>query len=134
MVSHPVFVCAVVLTLRLFVHCSLFLCVRILFVDAVHTRGPQQFNTTHIAYTGFKHDIFSLALMNIFGFHAINSAFSKCFPKKGKEQNHSSAHPFSRFWKYGICLFTSEFYLLMLSTLVVRNNSTQHILHTRYEM
>jgi hypothetical protein len=42
---------------------------------------------------GFKHDIFSLALMNIFGFHAINSAFSKCFPKKGKEQNHSSAHP-----------------------------------------
>jgi hypothetical protein len=49
--SAPVFVCAVVLTLRLFVHWSLFLCVRILFVDAVHTRGPQQFNTTHIAYT-----------------------------------------------------------------------------------
>jgi hypothetical protein len=51
MVSLPVFVCAVVLTRRLFVHCSLFLCVSILFVDAVHTRGPKQFNTTHIAYT-----------------------------------------------------------------------------------
>jgi hypothetical protein len=31
--------------------------------------------------------------MIIFGFHAKNSAFSKCFPKKGKEQNHSSASP-----------------------------------------
>ena len=51
-----VFVCAVVLTLRLFVHCSLFLCVIILFVDAVHTRGPQQFNTTHIAYTVWNVD------------------------------------------------------------------------------
>ena len=28
-----------------------FLCVRILFVDSVHTRGPKQFNTTHITYT-----------------------------------------------------------------------------------
>ena len=44
-------VCAVVLTLRLFVYRSLFLCVRILFVYAVHTRGPKQFNTTHITYT-----------------------------------------------------------------------------------
>ena len=51
MVSLPVFVCAVVLTLRLFVYSSLFLCVRILFVYAVHTRGPKQFNTTHITYT-----------------------------------------------------------------------------------
>ena len=42
---------------------------------------------------GFKHDLFSFALMIIFGFHAKNSAFSKCFPKKGKEQNHSSASP-----------------------------------------
>ena len=51
MVSLPVFVCAVVLTLRLFAYCSLFLCVRILCVYAVHTRGPKQFNTTHITYT-----------------------------------------------------------------------------------
>jgi hypothetical protein len=61
---------------------------------------------------GFKHDLFSFALMNIFVFHAINSAFSKCFPKKGKEQNHSSAHPFSRFWKWGICPFTSSPYAM----------------------
>jgi len=39
---------------------------------------------------GFKHDLFSFALMIMFAFHAINSAFSKCFPKKEKEQNHSS--------------------------------------------
>ena len=51
MVSLPVFVCAVVLTIRLFVYRSLFLSVRILFVYAVHTRGPKQFNTTHITYT-----------------------------------------------------------------------------------
>jgi hypothetical protein len=42
---------------------------------------------------GFKHDLFSFALMIIFGFHAKNSAFSKCFSKKGKEHNHSSAPP-----------------------------------------
>ena len=34
---------------------------------------------------GFKHDLFSFALMIIVAFHAKNSAFSKCFPKKGKE-------------------------------------------------
>ena len=34
---------------------------------------------------GFKHAIFSFALMLIFAFHAKHSAFSKCFPKKGKE-------------------------------------------------
>jgi hypothetical protein len=34
---------------------------------------------------GFKHAIFSFALMMIFAFHAKHSAFSKCFPKKGKE-------------------------------------------------
>ena len=28
---------------------------------------------------GFKHDLFSFALMIMFAFHAINSAFSKCF-------------------------------------------------------
>jgi hypothetical protein len=33
-----------------------------------------------------------------------------------------------------LCLYVSEFYLLMLSTLVVRNNSTQHILHTQYKL
>ena len=33
-----------------------------------------------------------------------------------------------------LCFYVSEFYLLMLSTLVVRNNSTQHILHTRYKL
>jgi hypothetical protein len=42
---------------------------------------------------GFKHAIFSFPLMMIFAFHAKHSAFSKCFPKKGKEQNHSSAPP-----------------------------------------
>ena len=51
MVSLPVFVCSVVLTLHLFVYCSLFLCVRILFVYAVHTRGPKKIYTTHITYT-----------------------------------------------------------------------------------
>jgi hypothetical protein len=35
-VSLPVFVCAVLLTHRLFVYCSLFLCVRMLFVYVVH--------------------------------------------------------------------------------------------------
>jgi hypothetical protein len=33
---------------------------------------------------GFKHDLFSFALMIIFAFHAKNSAFSKCFPKRGR--------------------------------------------------
>ena len=42
---------------------------------------------------GFKHDLLSFALMILFAFHAKNTAFSKCFPKKGKEQNHSSAPP-----------------------------------------
>jgi len=46
---------------------------------------------------GFKHDLFSFALMIMFAFHAINSAFSKCFPKKEKEQNHSSPPPFHAF-------------------------------------
>jgi small neutral amino acid transporter SnatA (MarC family) len=32
-----------------------------------------------------QHAIFSFALMMIFAFHAKHSAFSKCFPKKGKE-------------------------------------------------
>jgi hypothetical protein len=36
---------------------------------------------------------FSFALLINFGFHAKHSAFSKCFPKRGKEQNHSSASP-----------------------------------------
>ena len=40
---------------------------------------------------GFKHDLFSFALMILFAFHAKNTAFFKCFPKKGKELNHSSA-------------------------------------------
>jgi hypothetical protein len=44
---------------------------------------------------GFKHDLFSFAVMIIFVFHAKNSAFSKCFPKEGKEQNHSAAPPLS---------------------------------------
>jgi hypothetical protein len=54
---------------------------------------------------GFKHDLFSFASMILFAFHAKNTAFSKCFPKKGKEQNHSSAHPptFPRFRKGCIC-------------------------------
>ena len=49
-VPLPVVMCAVVLTLRLFLYCSLFLCVRILFRDAVHTRGPKkhQHNTYYI--------------------------------------------------------------------------------------
>ena len=51
MVSLPVYVCAVALTLRQFVYCSLSLCVSILFVDAVHTCGAKNFNTTHIKYT-----------------------------------------------------------------------------------
>jgi hypothetical protein len=42
---------------------------------------------------GFKHDLFSFALMILFAFHAKNTAFSKYFPKKGKEENHSSAPP-----------------------------------------
>ena len=42
---------------------------------------------------GFKHDFFSFALMIIVYFHANNSAFSKCFLKKGQEQNHSAAPP-----------------------------------------
>ena len=46
---------------------------------------------------GFRHDLFSFVLMILFAFHAKNSAFSKCFPKKGKEQNHSSAPPLPRF-------------------------------------
>jgi hypothetical protein len=71
----------------------------------------------------FKHDLFSFALMNIFGFHAINSAFSKCFPKKGKEQNHSSAHPFSRFWKWGICPFTSSPYAMEMMFKLIYMNS-----------
>jgi hypothetical protein len=41
----------------------------------------------------FKHDLFSFAVMIMFAFHDKISAFSKCFPKKGKEQNHSYAHP-----------------------------------------
>ena len=35
---------------------------------------------------GFKHDLFSFALVILCAFHAENTAFSKCFPKKGKEQ------------------------------------------------
>jgi hypothetical protein len=42
---------------------------------------------------GFKHDLFSFALMILFAFHAKNTAFSEYFPKKGKEENHSSAPP-----------------------------------------
>jgi hypothetical protein len=38
-------------------------------------------------------DLFSFALMILFAFHAKNTAFSKCFPKKGKEQNYSFAPP-----------------------------------------
>ena len=40
---------------------------------------------------GFKLDLFSFALMINFAFHTKNSVFSNCFPKKGKEQSHSSA-------------------------------------------
>jgi hypothetical protein len=40
-----------------------------------------------------KNKLILTALMIIFGFHAKYAAFSKCFPKKRKEQNHSSASP-----------------------------------------
>jgi hypothetical protein len=73
MVSLPVFVCAVVLTIRLFVYYSLFLCDRILFVYAVHTRGQKQFGRSKLIVL----------------------------------------HPlFSRFWKWGICPFTSSPYAM----------------------
>jgi hypothetical protein len=36
---------------------------------------------------------FTFALMIIVDFHAKNSAFSKCFLKKGQEQNHTAAPP-----------------------------------------
>jgi hypothetical protein len=63
---------------------------------------------------GFKLDLFSFALMIIFAFHTKNSVFSNCIPKKGKEQNHSSAplSPFPRYWKWGICPFTPSPYAL----------------------
>ena len=61
----------------------------------------------------FKHDFFSFALMIIVDFHAKNLAFSKCFLKKGQEQNHSAAPlSFARFWKWGICPFTSSPYAM----------------------
>ena len=50
-------------------------------------------------------------------------AFSKCFPKKGKEQNHSSAPPFSRFWKWGICPFTSSPYAMEMMFKLIYMNS-----------
>ena len=40
---------------------------------------------------GFKHDLFSFALMIMFAFHSKNTAFFKCFPKKRKELNHVHA-------------------------------------------
>jgi len=52
---------------------------------------------------------FSFALMIIFAFHATISSFSKCFPRKGKEQNHSQFCPpplVPVFWEWGICPFT----------------------------
>jgi hypothetical protein len=33
---------------------------------------------------GFKHELFSFALMILFAFHAKNTAFFKCFPNKGE--------------------------------------------------
>jgi hypothetical protein len=51
MVSLPVFVCAVALTIRLFVYCSLFLCVRIVFVYTVHTCVPKTKSTQNISHT-----------------------------------------------------------------------------------
>jgi hypothetical protein len=51
--------------------------------------------------------------MIIFAFHAEKRAFSKCFPKKMKEKNHSSASPtFPRFWKWSICAFTPSPYAM----------------------
>ena len=39
-----------------------------------------------------------------------------------------------RLFVYRSFFYLLEFYLFMLSTLVVRSNSTQHILHTRYKL
>ena len=54
MVSLPVFVCAVALTIRLFVYCSLFLCVRIVFVYTVHICVPKKKSTQDILHTRYK--------------------------------------------------------------------------------